>query len=60
MFTLAEVLDHYNEAPPAMIGHNEAKPLGLSRTELRQLEAFLRTLAAPLATPEALLGPPIN
>ncbi|MDJ0905678.1 MAG: cytochrome c peroxidase [Woeseiaceae bacterium] len=60
MFTLAEVLDHYNDAPPAMIGHNEAKPLGLSRTELRQLEAFLETLAAPLATPEALLGPPEN
>jgi len=45
--TLAEVLDHYNEAPDAMIGHNEAKPLGLSRRELRQLEAFLGTLAAP-------------
>jgi cytochrome c peroxidase len=58
LFTLAEVLEHYNEAPPAMIGHNEAKPLGLSTTELRQLEAFLETLAAPLATPAALLGPP--
>lgn len=58
LFTLAEVLEHYNEAPPAMIGHNEAKPLGLSTTELRQLEAFLETLAAPLATPEVLLGPP--
>ena len=60
MFTLAEVLEHYNEAPPAMIGHNEAKPLGLSRTELRQLEAFLETLAAPLATPEEWLRPPGN
>ena len=60
LFTLAEVLVHYNEAPAAMIGHNEAKPLGLSRTELRQLEAFLETLAAPLATPEDLLGPPAN
>ncbi len=60
LFTLAEVLVHYNEAPAAMIGHNEAKPLGLSRTELRQLEAFLETLAAPLATPEDLLGPPTN
>ena len=43
--SLAEVLEHYNEAPDAMIGHNEAKPLGLSRRELRQLEAFLGTLA---------------
>lgn len=45
--TIAEVLEHYNEAPDAMIGHNEAKPLGLSRRQLRQLEAFLETLSAP-------------
>lgn len=44
--TLAQVLRHYNEAPTAMLGHNEAKPLGLSRRQLRQLEAFLHTLAA--------------
>ncbi|MFQ5981956.1 MAG: cytochrome-c peroxidase [Woeseiaceae bacterium] len=58
MATIAEVLDHYNRAPLAMIGHNEAKPLKLSRRELRQLERFLETLAAPLATPpEWLEGP---
>lgn len=45
--TLAAVLEHYNEAPDAMIGHNEAEPLDLSRRELRHLEAFLGTLAAP-------------
>ncbi len=45
--TLADVLEHYNEAPDAMIGHNEAKPLNLGRAELRQLEAFLMTLEAP-------------
>jgi cytochrome c peroxidase len=56
--TLAEVLQHYNEAPLAMIGHNEAKPLGLGSRELRQLEAFLRTLDAPLATAEQWLRPP--
>ncbi len=44
---LEAVLDHYNEAPDAMIGHNEAKPLGLGRRELEDLGAFLRTLAAP-------------
>lgn len=44
--TLADVLEHYNEAPDAMIGHNEAKPLGLGRRQLRQIEAFLETLAA--------------
>jgi len=47
LVTLADVLAHYNEAPDAMIGHNEAKPLDLSDRELAQIEAFLRTLAAP-------------
>ncbi len=46
--SLFEVLRHYNKAPLAMIGHNEAKPLGLRDSELRQLEAFLHTLSAPL------------
>ena len=45
--TLAEVLDHYNRAPDAMIGHNEAKPLDLGKPDLRRLEAFLRTLDDP-------------
>lgn len=58
MFTLAEVLAHYNEAPLSMIGHNEAKPLGLNAVELMQLEAFLMTLAAPLATDEKWLRSP--
>lgn len=55
--TLREVLDHYNIAEPAVIGHNEAEPLGLSRRELRWLEAFLHTLAAPVAGDPALLRP---
>jgi len=42
--TLKEVLDHYNRAPAAPAGHSELKPLGLTPRELRQLEAFLRTL----------------
>jgi cytochrome c peroxidase len=46
--TLRDVLEHYNEAPDAMIGHNEAKPLGLRARELLQLEAFLATLEAPV------------
>lgn len=60
MYTLAEVLDHYNDAPLAMIGHNEAKPLGLGERELEQLEAFLHTLAAPLSTPDRWLAPPAS
>jgi len=47
--SLAGVLEHYNEAPDAMIGHNEAEPLGLGDRELQQIEAFLNTLAAPVA-----------
>jgi cytochrome c peroxidase len=42
--TLADVIAHYDLAPDAMIGHNEAKPLGLTDVERRQLEAFLHTL----------------
>lgn len=47
--TLADVLQHYNDAPDAMIGHNEAEPLGLDDRELGEIEAFLATLAAPVA-----------
>ncbi|MDT8399231.1 MAG: cytochrome c peroxidase [Pseudomonadales bacterium] len=45
--TLSEVLQHYNRASVALIGHNEAKPLMLGSRELRQLEAFLNTLTGP-------------
>lgn len=48
--TLAEALAHYNRAPDAMIGHNEAKPLNLNGRQLRQLEAFLRTLSSPIGS----------
>jgi cytochrome c peroxidase len=46
--SLAEVLDHYNRAPKSPAGHSELTPLGLNRAELRQLEAFLGTLSAPV------------
>ncbi len=52
--TLSAVLRHYNEAPLAMIGHNETKPLKLRDSELRQMEAFLHTLSAPIATVESV------
>ena len=42
--SLSSVLDHYNRAPAAPAGHTELQPLKLSRRELRQLEAFLKTL----------------
>jgi len=50
--TLAEVLDHYNRAPAAATGHSELQPLRLKPVELRQLEAFLRTLSGPIAVSE--------
>lgn len=56
--TLAAVLTHYNTAPLALIGHNEAEPLGLGAGQLRQLEAFLRTLdAAPATAAQWLRNP---
>jgi cytochrome c peroxidase len=57
--TLAGVLEHYNTAPLAMIGHNEAKPLKLRRSELRQLEAFLLTLASPIDADDTWLRAPV-
>jgi cytochrome c peroxidase len=43
--TLAGVLAHYNRAPAAPEGHSELTPLRLNALELRQLEAFLRSLS---------------
>jgi cytochrome c peroxidase len=43
--TLGEALAHYNRAPAAPKGHTELEPLKLNPRELRQLEAFLKTLS---------------
>ena len=56
--TLAEVIQHYNDAPTSMLNHNEAKPLGLRAIEASQLEAFLHTLTAPLTTEKKWLAAP--
>lgn len=56
--TLRDVIEHYNEAPLAMIGHNEAKPLNLTQLEISQLEKFLLTLTAPVATEAKWLAAP--
>lgn len=56
--SLLEVVQHYNDAPVSMLSHNEAKPLGLRPAEMKQLEAFLKTLTAPLATDPRWLSPP--
>lgn len=46
--TLAQVIEHYDRAELALVGHNEAEPLGLRAVEKRQLLAFLQSLN-PLA-----------
>jgi len=56
--TLGDVVAHYDRAPNAPAGHSELKPLRLSAAERRQLEAFLRTLSAPVAAPAAYLHAP--
>jgi len=56
--SITEVLDHYNRAPLAMIGHNETEPLNFSERKLRQLASFLKTLEAPIDTPAEWLAAP--
>ena len=57
--TLTEVLAHYNRAPAAPAGRSELRPLGLSSVELRQLEAFLRTLNGGVSAPAKYLAAPL-
>ncbi len=49
--SMMAVLSHYNRAPAAPAGKSELVPLHLSKTELRQLEAFLHTLVSPVVFP---------
>ena len=56
--TLAEVVAHYNTAPPAPAGHSELQPLNLSQEEMGQLIAFLHTLSAPFNSAPRWLQPP--
>lgn len=56
--TVSQVLEHYNQAPPAPLGQTEVQPLNLSNTELSRLEAFLGSLSAPPGVPPQLLKSP--
>ncbi|HEU4522549.1 MAG TPA: cytochrome c peroxidase [Thermoanaerobaculia bacterium] len=56
--TLTDVVAHYNRAPKAPAGHTELKPLKLDSRQLRQLEAFLRTLSGGTEAPAELLRAP--
>jgi cytochrome c peroxidase len=56
--TLAQVLEHYNKIPVAPIGYTDLFPVTLSKDELKQLEAFLRSLSGPSAITAGLLQAP--
>lgn len=60
LMRLQDVLKHYNTAPNAEVGTSELKPLNLSETQLRQLEAFLKSLSAASAAPTELLESPFK
>ena len=57
--TLTDVVAHYDRAPQAPAGRSELEALRLTGDERRQLEAFLRTLSAPVGGPPALLRAPV-
>lgn len=58
--TLNQVLNHYNQAPVGLgpANHTDLRPLGLTQSEITQLEAFLRSLSGPLEIEPSLLTPP--
>ena len=56
--TLAEVIQHYRNAPSAPVGHSELTHLPLTASEMSQLEAFLRALSSALDLPMELLQAP--
>jgi cytochrome c peroxidase len=57
--TLEDVLNHYNTAPEAPAGHSELEPLNLSRRQIEQMIAFLKTLDSPIKPePQWLRTPP--
>lgn len=51
MATLRDVLEHYSQAPEAPVGHSELEPRNFSDKEMRQLEAFLKTLSGTTESP---------
>ncbi|MDH3980912.1 MAG: cytochrome-c peroxidase, partial [Gammaproteobacteria bacterium] len=56
--TLAEAIEHYDLIPVAPIGYTELFPIAQTEADLKQLEAFLRSLSGPPAiAPEFLQAP---
>ena len=56
--TLDNVLNHYNQAPEAMIGKSDVLPLELTTEQLDQLRHFLLSLDSPIdVSPRYLFAP---
>ena len=58
LIDLEAVLNHYNQAEIALIGHNEAEPLDLTGKELQQIVAFLHALTGTIEADSRWLSPP--
>jgi cytochrome c peroxidase len=56
--TLAQVIQHYRNAPKSPLGITEIRPLTLTNQETLELEAFLRSLNAPVNAPAQYLRAP--
>lgn len=56
--TLSEVIKHYVDTPPTLVGSSDLLNIDLNAAEMRQLEAFLRTLDSDINAPAALLRSP--
>jgi cytochrome c peroxidase len=56
--TLAQVILHYRNAPKPPLGTTELRPVTLTNQETLELEAFLRSLNAPIDAPAQYLQAP--
>lgn len=58
--SLQQVLGHYSNAPTSPTGQLEIKPLNLSPVEMQQIEAFLKSLEAPINADATWLEDPFS
>jgi cytochrome c peroxidase len=56
--SLAEVLQHYQDAPLPVAGHSDLQPLRFDSSQLAALEAFLQSLSGAMADDPSWLAPP--
>jgi cytochrome c peroxidase len=57
---VTEVLKYYSQAPESPVGKSELKPLNLSALEISQLEAFVKSLEAPIRSDTKWLEDPFS